>query len=157
MVFHIEGSRGNGGLSMLYSTVERAKKAMIEADELTEEEAMNLVVPEYLKSPAEILSPLNDPNKEFINHWSVEEFHHYEFPCPYIEQFESECSVDDEDCLVDKQIAQLRSFMGFSVNSALQNQKKIQSFWSHIAKIGKADPPSLEYNAGGNIIILRRL
>eukprot|EP00588_Corethron_pennatum_P012999 CAMPEP_0194276982 /NCGR_PEP_ID=MMETSP0169-20130528/9424_1 /TAXON_ID=218684 /ORGANISM="Corethron pennatum, Strain L29A3" /LENGTH=437 /DNA_ID=CAMNT_0039020829 /DNA_START=246 /DNA_END=1559 /DNA_ORIENTATION=+ len=159
MVLHIQCSMCDGSLNETFPvTCQRAKERMIEAGDLTTEQAMGLCIPEFLKSPIDVLEPLSDPGKEFINDWKLVEFNHLILPCPFMDEYEDmKVSNGDVVDLIERQLRVCYSFMNSSIDSVL-DEKTRDMFWAHVRDIAHTEGiKSLEANYAGIIMILRRI
>ena len=80
LIIHIHSSLNCGNLSEKFvATLQKAKARMIARGELSQEQAADLYVPQYCKSPAEIFSTLCTP--EMSSLWQIEEAHYQQLPC----------------------------------------------------------------------------
>jgi len=157
MVLHIQSSMCDGSLSEgLAVTLQEAKCRMLRDAELTEDEAASIVIPEYPKSPAEILDPLCFGLNAQV--WSVEELEYVRMPCPYMEEFgkrSNESLIGDE--IVEKQMRFLHAFMDSSLEDCLGKKETIKAFWAQVRAIADANPSSLSADWMATFIVLRRL
>ena len=157
MVLHIQSSMCDGSLSEgLAVTLQEAKCRMLRDAELTEDEAASVVIPEYPKSPAEILDPLCFGSNARV--WSVEELEYVRMPCPYMEEFgkrSNESLIGNE--IVEKQMRFLHAFMDSSLEDCLGKKETIKAFWAQVRAIADANPSSLSADWMATFIVLRRL
>ena len=157
MVLHIQSSMCDGSLSEgLAVTLQEAKCRMLRDAELTEDEAASIVIPEYPKSPAEILDPLCFGLNARV--WSVEELEYVRMPCPYMEEFgerSNESLIGDE--IVEKQMRFLHAFMDSSLEDCVGKKETIKAFWAHVRAIAGANPSSLSPDWMATFIVLRRM
>ena len=156
MVFHIQSSMCNGELSEGFAaTLQQAKMHMLQIGELTEEMAQYMVLPEFCKSPSEILDPLcSGPNS---TRWKVEDLRYMKLPCPYMEEFKArghEPSIAEE--IVEKQIGFLRAFMDPSLEKYV-GEDTTEAFWAHVRMFADGSPPSLSSDWMGTFFVLHRL
>ena len=128
---------------------------MLRDAELTEDEAACIVIPEYMKSPVEILDPLYfGPNARF---WSVEELEYVRIPCPFMEEFGERCNeplIVDE--IIEKQMRALHAFMDSSLEDCGCKKETIKAFWAHVRAIVDTNPSSMSADPMGTFIVLRR-
>ena len=154
MVFHIESAKCCGKLSQGFSdTLQHAKLAMINNGELSDEEALSMVVPEFSKTPADILAPL--VNGPMMQLWEVQELQYQTMPCPYLKEFEAQEKADPE-MTCEKLLGFVRAFTETSLVECI-GEEKLDSFWKHVQRIADNDPKKLSSdNIFGTFISLRR-
>ena len=153
MVFHIESAKCCGNLSQGFAeTMMQAKSAMIKNGELSEEEALSMVVPEFSKTPADILAPL--VNGPMMKLWAVEELQHQRMSCPYLEEFEANDRANPEE-ICEKLIGFARAFTDTSLVECV-GEEKVESFWKHVQRIAANEPKKLSSDFTGTFIALRR-
>ena len=108
LIIHIHSSLNCGNLSEKFvATLQKAKARMIARGELSQEQATDLYVPQYCKSPAEIFSTLCTP--EMSSLWQIEEAHYQQLPCD--ELFEQNN--------IQRQIRFLKGFMDSTLRLSL--------------------------------------
>ena len=161
MVLHIQSSMCDGSLSEGAAvTLQEAKCRMLRDAELTEDEAASIVIPEYMKSPVEILDPLYfGPNARA---WSVEQLEYVRMPCPYMEEFGERCKTGCNeplivDEIIEKQMRALHAFMDSSLEHCGCKKETIKAFWAHVRAIVDTNPSSLSADWMATFIVLRRL
>ena len=153
MVFHIESAKCCGKLSQGFAeTLQRAKLAMIENGELSDEEALSMVCPEFSNTPADILAPL--VNGPIMQLWEVVEVQYQKMPCPYLEEFEARQQVDPESTC-EKLLGVIRAFMDTSIVECV-GEEKADSYWKHVQRIADNDPKKLSSDFTGTFVSLRR-
>ena len=157
MVLRIQSSMCDGGLSEGFAvTLQEAKCRMLRDAELTEDEAASIVIPEYMKSPMEILDPLCFGLNARV--WSVKELEHAQMPCPYMEELGERCNeplIVDE--IVEKQMRFLHAFIDSSLEDCGGKKETIKAFWAHVRAIAGTNPSSLSSRIMATTIVLRRL
>eukprot|EP00532_Pseudo-nitzschia_australis_P015739 CAMPEP_0168262440 /NCGR_PEP_ID=MMETSP0141_2-20121125/9716_1 /TAXON_ID=44445 /ORGANISM="Pseudo-nitzschia australis, Strain 10249 10 AB" /LENGTH=435 /DNA_ID=CAMNT_0008200861 /DNA_START=107 /DNA_END=1411 /DNA_ORIENTATION=- len=145
MVFLIQGSMSScGSLSEGFAaTMQEAKKEMIAAGELSETQAQTMVVPEYGKSPMEILAQLSCSKNQCL--WSVEELQHSIHPCGFVEEWRVRSHKDPitaplvADEIIKKQILFLRAFTDASLLKSL-DQETLELYWLHVQRLADGNP-----------------
>ena len=144
LVIHIHSSLNCGNLSEKFAaTLQRAKAQMVADEELSSEQAANLYIPQYCKSPAEIFSILCTP--EMSSLWQIEEAHYQQLPCD---------EVFDQNN-IQRQISFLKGFMDSSLKISL-NPMQILMFWDHVSQLARSDANSLTTNGMSTFISLKR-
>ena len=153
MVFHIQSSKCSGDLKEEYPKIlQQAKLTMMAGGELSEEEGRSMVVPEFLKSPAEILLPLM--RGSCMTLWEVEEVVYRRLPCIYMVDVEKASPSRNEE-IVEKQIRGLRSFMD-SILYASIGEEKTEYFWGIVRRMVEGNPEKLHSSSMATFIVLRR-
>jgi len=145
LILHIQSALNNGSLLESFaSTLRRAKHEMIKNKELSPDKAINLYIPEYPKTPAEILATICSPNINSL--WELEELHYHELP------------VDNlfKKTTVDKQIKLCRAFMDSSLLSTLDNAE-VSIFWRRVKELACDDPALLSHNYMSTFLCLKRI
>ncbi|WP_186539816.1 hypothetical protein [Synechococcus sp. BIOS-E4-1] len=145
LIIHIHSSLNCGNLSEKFAeTLRKAKSQMITNKELSPEQAIDLLIPQYCKSPAEIFNILCTP--EMSSLWQMEEAHHQQLPCD--ELF--------EQSNIQKQIGFLKGFLDSTLRTSL-NQLQINRFWDHVSQLASNDPNALTSNGMSTFISLKRV
>ena len=103
-----------------------------------------MVIPEYLKTPSELLSVFSSGSIPDL--WEVEEIEHTNFPCPFKEQ-----NIQD----ANEPIGYLRAFMSSSLEECI-GKEKTESFWQHVERIGGGRMEAFESKVMYTMIVLRR-
>ena len=117
---------------------------MIARGELSQEQATDLYVPQYCKSPAEIFSTLCKP--EMSSLWQIEEAHYQQLPCD--ELF--------EQSNMQRQIRFLKGFMDSTLRLSL-DQIQVTRFWNYVSELAMSDPSALTTNGMSTFISLKKL
>ena len=121
----------NGSLVESFaSTLKQAKRVMIENQELSLEKAMKMYIPEYPKTPAEIMTIVCAPSVSSL--WRLEEAYYFQLPVGDL----------DKQTTVDKQIKLCRAFMDSSLSLSLSNAET-SIFWQHVKGTSKNKNPIL--------------
>ena len=129
MVFHIQSAMCCGALLEQYTyTLQKAKLAMMENGELSEDASRKLTLPEYMKTPSDILAPLVSGPMKLL--WEVEEVHYQRIPCPLLEEYKASQNTDPQG-MVDRMIRYIRSFMGPSIVECA-GEAKANLFWKYV-------------------------
>ena len=145
LIIHIHGSLNSGYLSEKFAaTLQKAKARMMAEGELSQEQAFNLYLPQYCKSPAEIFSTLCTP--EISSLWQIEEAHYQQLPCD--ELFEQNN--------IQRQIRFFKGFMDSTLRTSL-NQTQVSKFWNHVSQLAMGDPNALTTNGMSTFMSLKRL
>ena len=158
LVFHIQSSSSCGGLGeACAATMQQAKLEMIADGEISVEQARKMVVPEYLKSPTEILASVTSGANRLL--WSVEELQYKKLPCPLGEDFcarsENDLGGDFADKIIKQQIDMLRAFTDSSLELALDSEQ-LETFWARAQRLANGNPKKLEFDVMGTFIVLKR-
>ena len=159
MVFLIYSSMSScGGLSEGFAaTMQEAKKEMIKTGELSKTQAQTMVVPEYAKTPMEILAQVSSSKNQFL--WSVEELQHNIHPCGFVEEWRTHKDpataplVADE--IIKKQIAFLRAFTDASFLKSL-DQETLELYWVRVQRLVDGNPEKLSSDMMNTFITLKR-
>ena len=117
---------------------------MIEHKELSPEQANNLLIPQYCKSPSEIFSTLCTSEVSLV--WQVEEAHYQQLPCDEL--------FEQSD--IQRQIRFLKGFMDSTLRTSL-NQIQVTKFWNHVSKLAMGDLNALTTNGMSTFMSLKRL
>ena len=145
LIIHIHSSLNCGNLSEKFvATLQKAKARMIARGELSQEQATDLYVPQYCKSPAEIFSTLCTP--EMSSLWQIEEAYYQQLPCD--ELFEQNN--------IQRQIRFLKGFMDSTLRSSL-DQNQFTTFWNHVSELAMSEPGALTTNGMSTFITLKKL
>ena len=145
LIIHIHSSLNCGNLSEKFvATLQNAKARMIARGELSQEQATDLYVPQYCKSPAEIFSTLCKP--EMSSLWQIEEVHYQQLPCD--ELF--------EQSNIQRQIRFLKGFMDSTLRLSL-DQIQVTRFWNYVSELAMSDPSALTTNGMSTFISLKKL
>jgi len=152
LVFHIQSSMSCGGLFDKYAaTMQQAKKDMISDGELSKKEARAMVIPEYMKSPTEILAPLTSgPNKRL---WSVEEMQYTVLPCPFLDEMDK-CGFDADEG-IENQLLIARSCFDSTLAPVLGG-KKLELFWNRVRDLASDDLEAISTKIMATFIVLKR-
>lgn len=157
LVLHIQSSMANGQLSETFAaTCQKAKLRMIEAGQLSEALAQSMVIPEYMKAPDEILSPLSS-GKSMERFWKVEEMQYRALPCAYTKEFHQSCHEEPlaREDIVGRQIGYLQAFMGTSLTECI-GKEKTSIFWNHVRSLAGNNPELLSSEYMSTFIVLKR-
>ena len=144
LILHIQSAMNNGSLSESFaSTLKQAKLEMIKNQELSFEKALKMYIPEYLKTPAEIISTVCASNVSSL--WNLEEAHYYQLPV----------RDSDKQTTVDKEIKACRAFMDSSLSLSLSNAE-ISLFWQRVEKLACGNATILSPNYMSTFLCLKR-
>lgn len=173
MVLVIQCSCPNGTMNEKFAeTLRQAKLTMIEKKMIDTDTAAHMVIPEFAKTPTDILQLLSsDENKAA---WKLEEMHYAPEPCHYKKMHEEGVLTNEET--IDTQIKCLRAFMDVSLNASLTNATLssyykeedtsviaglttawVDLFWQHVKSMVNGDPSLLTLDILDTTIVLRRL
>lgn len=145
LIIHIHSSLNCGNLSEKFAvTLQKAKSRMIALKEISPEQATDLYIPQYCKSPAEIFSPLCTSEMSLL--WQMEEAHYQQLPCD--ELF--------DQSKIQKQIGFLKGFMDSTLRISL-NQIQVKTFWDHVSQLASNDSTALTSNGMSTFLSLKRL
>ena len=172
MCFHIQSATAAGGLSEAFASVlQQVKLDMVKSGELPEKLAQTMVMPEYCKSPIEIVAPLSSSPNDLL--WDLESIQYCKIPCAYIEEYhakggcmntpnhEEKKGEDDHHLvylgkeMVKKEIGFLRAFMDSSIVASI-GTAKTDMFWANVEHRVGNDPELLSAAWMGTFIVLRR-
>jgi len=154
-ILHIQGATNAGGLSEIgASTLQRAKAIMASKGEL----GSDIVVPEYLKNPAEVVAPLC--SGQLGKAWNIKEMKYCELPCEYKREFEQQppelqLQPSAGKRTVEKQIGFLKAFMDSSLIEAA-DEDKIEAYWALVESLANGDPTCLAMNWMAHFLVLKR-
>ena len=145
LILHIQSAMNNGSLLESFaSTLKQAKRDMIENKELSLETAKKMYIPEYPKTPAEIMTIVCAPNVSSL--WRLEEAHYFELPVEDL----------DKQTTVDRQIKLCRAFMDSSLSLSLSNSE-VSTFWRRVRELACDDPTLLSHNYMATFLCLERI
>jgi len=145
LILHIQSAMNNGGLLESFAaTLKKAKRQMIENQELSVEKAKKMYIPEYPKTPAEIMTIVCAPNVSSL--WRLEEAHYFELPVEDL----------DQQTTVNKQIKLCRAFMDSSLSLSLSNSE-VSIFWQRVKELACDDPTLLSHNYMATFLCLERI
>ncbi len=145
LIIHIHSSLNDGNLSEKFAaTLQKAKSQMIEHKELSPEQANNLHIPQYCKSPSEIFSTLCTSEVSLV--WQVEEAHYQQLPCDEL--------FEQSD--IQRQIRFFKGFMDSTLRTSL-DPIQIDQFWDHASQLARNDSSALTTNGMSTFISLKRL
>ena len=145
LILHIQSAMNNGSLSESFAfTLMQAKCEMIKNQELSPEKASKMCIPEYMKTPAEIMSIVCAPNVSSL--WNLEEAHYYQLPV----------GDSGKQTTVDKEIKVCRAFMDSSLSLSLSNAE-ISLFWRRVKKLACDDATTLSPSYMSTFLCLKRV
>eukprot|EP00485_Elphidium_margaritaceum_P012296 CAMPEP_0202693814 /NCGR_PEP_ID=MMETSP1385-20130828/7834_1 /ASSEMBLY_ACC=CAM_ASM_000861 /TAXON_ID=933848 /ORGANISM="Elphidium margaritaceum" /LENGTH=459 /DNA_ID=CAMNT_0049349551 /DNA_START=62 /DNA_END=1441 /DNA_ORIENTATION=+ len=151
LLLHIQSSRLDGSLSETAAeTLAQAKAELVKEGSLTDSEAAALAMPEYAKSPAEILDVLRTP--EMTKLWLLKDMRFMALPCPYAEAEADSNSSAERIAMVEEAVAQLRSFMNASLISKI-GKSKTDLFFQRVQQIAGSDTSRIALSV--SIVFLR--
>lgn len=149
LIVHIQAANVDGGLEEKFADTMAAAKASLLADGiLTVEEARGMCLPEYAKTPAEVLEPLLGSAS-----WKLVDFHFSHFGCPYAKKVREEKYCESE--VIKESLACLKAFCNSSLLSAASSHK-VEQFWTRVSELARSID-SAEHNYAGIVVALRRL
>ena len=144
LIIHIHSSLNNGEISeRVATTLQKAKSQMIANNELSKNQAFNLFIPQYCKSPAEIFNIVCTPKINSL--WQLEEAHYQQLLCD--EQL--------EQTNIQKQIKFLKGFMDSTLKLSL-NTPQLTQFWQHVIELASEDKTALTSNGMSTFMSLKR-
>ena len=144
LILHIHSSLNDGALSERFATtLQKAKAKMIANNELSKDQALDLLVPQYCKSPAEIFNIVCTPKINSL--WQLEEAHYQQLLCD--EQL--------EQTNIQKQIKFLKGFMDSTLKLSLSTSQLTQ-FWQHVVELASEDETALTSNGMSTFMSLKR-
>ena len=153
MVLHIQSSQCSGDLQEEYAKIlQQVKLTMMAEEELSEQEARSMIIPEFLKSPLDILRLLE--RGSCMTLWEVEEMIYRRLPCKYVEDMNKATPSRNEE-IVENQIRYLRAFTDSSLYASI-GEKKTEYFWSLVRRMVDGNPEKLDSRSMATFIVLRR-
>ena len=117
---------------------------MIDREELSETQALDLYIPQYCKSPAEIFSVLCTPEVSAL--WRLEEAHYGQLSCDHLFAPNN----------IDQQLKFLKGFMDSTLEMSL-DKVQLSRFWMHVRELAGNNPEALSSNGMSTFLILERL
>ena len=145
LILHIQSAMNDGSLLESFAdTLKQAKRSMIKNRELSLEKAMKMYIPEYPKTPAEIMTIACAPNVSSL--WRLVEAYYCQLPVGDL----------DKQTTVDKQIKLCRAFMDSSLLLAVNNAE-LSIFWRRVKELACDDPTLLSHNYMATFLCFERI
>jgi len=152
LLLHIQAATLDGSLNEhCASIMAKAKAELLAEGTLTEREASRMNLPEYLKSPFEVLEPLRDSN---VSHsWKLMDFYYTIPGCPYETKMMEE-HLPESDAIKDA-ISTLQAFCNPSLLSEV-GAEKVDLFWKRVSELC-VDIDAVSANVASIVLVLRRV
>lgn len=149
LVLAIQASRVDGFLEEAAArTSTQAKEELLREGVLSEKEVAAMVMPEYLKSPAEILEPLDGSDD-----WCVKEMHYWSL-VDHPDRIDWEAGAKTDEEYVDGMVKEHQSFMSPSLHL---DSEKLELYWNRVRDLALQDPARMHSNTFLVYLTLKRI
>ena len=116
-----------------------------------------MVIPEYSKSPGEILAPLTSSPNNLL--WDIEEIKYCMLPCMYIDKYnarrDDEENLDLGERIVKEEIEFLRAYSDSSFIDSI-GSVMTDLFWEKVKKFAGNNPQSLSADIMATFVVFQR-